>query len=472
MAKLPIVGGMYKMQSRRFDVQRAVNFYAIASEVGTSKEPTALRSVPGLVDFAEFEDSPYRGMIATDQGRAFAVFGDSFYEIATSGTVTEIGTLNTATGFVGIEENGFQIIVVDGVEGWIFTIATDTWEQITDVAFPPCRTVTFQDGYFVVPKVNTNEYYISGINDGLSWDALDFGTAESSPDNLVTVISDNGNLWLFGDRTTEVHANTGDAVFPFSRISGAVTEVGCAAAFTVQTFNNTLAWLGVDRQGRGVVWQANGLTAQRISTQAIEALIATVPNLSGAYAYVYHEEGHVFYCLQIPGISTTLCYDAAVNLWHERASIDSETGELTQHRGAGQMFFAQKNLIADREDGKIYHQSLAFYDFAGAPIKRQRTFPHIADEKRLVTHASLELDMETGIGNASGQGSDPQIVLRYSDDGGFTWSNEIWRSFGALGDYMKRVVWRKLGASRDRVYEITITDPVFVQINGAYLNAT
>jgi hypothetical protein len=461
------------MDALSFDCQRAINLYTIISETGTSKEPTSLRGCAGLSLFATAGDGPHRGSITAANGRGFTVSGTGFYEIATDGTATLRGSLSTSQVAVSMaENNGGQIMIVDGSAGYIFTMGTNNFAAISDPDFPNGDTVTFIDGYFVVNEPDTQKYYISAINDGTSWDALDFGTASNDPDNLVAVIASNGNLWLLGESSIEAHANTGDADFPFSRISGAVIQTGCAAAATVRKFDNSIAWLGQDEQGRGVVWRAEGYSAKRLSTQAIEKRIAEVSDLSDAYAWVYHEQGHVFYALQIDGLNTTLVYDGSTGLWHERAYTNALTGEYERHLGATTFFFNQKVLVGSRADGKVYEMSHSYYSDAGQEMVRERITPHIQDEKRLVPHSSLELDMEVGVGLASGQGSDPQIMMQYSDDGGRTWSAEMWRTIGAIGRYKTRVRWMRLGMARDRVYKFRISDPVEVQINGAYLNAT
>jgi len=79
---------------------------------------------------------------------------------------------------------------------------------------------------------------------------------------------------------------------------------------------------------------------------------------------------------------------------------------------------------------------------------------------RRINHRMIELEMECGKGTVSGQGSDPQIMLRYSDDGGYVWSSEDWRGVGALGNYQTVVRWRNRGQSRERIYEVVMTDPV------------
>lgn len=466
------VGGSYKMDATQYDCQRAVNLFPIASEVGSSKEPSALRSIAGYELYANIGGGNIRGMKATGNGRSFIVSGFLVYELLADGTLTFRGNLGTGTGVVSIEENGLQLMLVDGAGGYILDFATNVFSAISDPDFPPCDSVTFQDGYFIVSKRGTSEYYISALYDGLSWDVLDFGRADSNPDTLVAVVADGGNLWCFGNISIEVHQNTGDVDFPYQRISGAVTQVGCLSWSTIKSYDNALVWLGRDDNGGAVVWKSTGYTAGRISTQAIEAILATAPTFVGSYAYVYQEQGQIFYCLQVTGLKTTLVYSVSTGLWHERQYKNPISGNFEQHRGSCHMYFNGRNLIGDRQTGVIYEQRLGLYTFNGEPIYRKRITPHIQDEKRNLTFSSVELDMETGVGLVSGQGSDPLIMMQYSDDGGLTWSNERMAPVGKLGKYRNRVRWSRCGSGRNRVWSFAYTEPTFCQLNACYVNAT
>ncbi len=194
--------------------------------------------------------------------------------------------------------------------------------------------------------------------------------------------------------------------------------------------------------------------------------------MEDSYSWVYHQDGHIFYVLQIPGLDTSLVYDGTTQQWHERAYRDTDTGDYELHRGACHMFFNNKNLVCDRENGKVYELSLSVYSDNGDPMIRERISPHIQDEKKYINVNSFELDVEQAVGLTSGQGSDPMMMMSYSHDGGNTWSSELWESLGAKGNYNTRVRWRQLGVGRDRVWKVKVSDPVFVQINEAYINAT
>ena len=467
---IPLVGPSYEMEAVSFDAQRTVNMYPLVSETGTSTSVNALRSCPGLELEYSFNSGPIRGGIES-QGRAYFVAGSDFYEVLADGTTTYHGSLDSATSYVTIEENPTQLMVLDGDDGYIFTKATDALTKITDSGFPsPANSLTFQDGYFIV--ASDTYYAISALNNGLSWSAADRQTVESNPDNIVSIKSDSSNVWIFGQKNTEVHANTGAAAFPFSRIPGAIIETGCAANATVREIDNRVIWLGTDENGDAIVWASNGYNAQRISTQAIERKIAESTNFNQSVAWVYHERGHAFYCLNVKSVNTTLCYDLSTGLWHERVYRNTSSGAEEQHRGQVHVFFNQKHLVGDRALGKVYDMRLDVYDDAGDIRQLDRITPTFDNENALVSYGQIELDMEVGQGTDTGQGSDPQIMMRYSDDGGYTWSDWLYRSIGKIGEYKTRPKWNKLGRSRDRVFHFRVTDPVFVQYNKLILNGT
>jgi hypothetical protein len=461
------------MDSVQFDNQRSINLFPIASEVGTSKSPNALRSVPGYVEFADLGGGPIRNALKTANGKAWVVSGYDLYQVNTDGTGTLRGTLLTGVSRVSMAENGTQLMIVDGTYGYILDMDTNTFSQITDVDFPADPTnCTFLNGYFIVAAGGTANAYRSDIYDGLAWDPLNTSRADTNPDNLVGVYADHGNLWMIGEVSGEVWQPDPSEDFGFSAIPGATIQTGCAAIGTFCQFDNSVAWLGIDQYGRGVVWKAVGYDVQRISTQAIEARISQADNFTDSYAYVYHEQGHIFYCLQIRTLDTTLVYDGATGVWHERAFNNPTTNQMQQHRGSCHFFFDQKNLIGDRQTGKIYNQDLSLNSFDGGYIRRRRISPHIQKEKQELVYSSVELDVQTGVGLTTGQGSDPQIMMKYSNDGGETWSNERWVTMGKIGKYKTRVRWSRCGTARDRVFWWEITDPVFVQMNACYINAT
>lgn len=492
--KLDFVGAAYTGRSRNLNAQRCVNLYP-EIDPANGKNVMALYGTPGLSLFVYLGTAPMRGM-HTLKDVIYGVSGSKLYKILANGTASELGTLLSSSGRVSMADNGTQIMIVDGDYGYIYNINTGGFAQVVDADFPGADVVTFMDGYFIFNKPGTGSYMITSLYDGTAVDALDIKTAERDPDLLISLINDHGELWLFGEYTTEVHYNSGAASFPFERMNGVVIEEGIVARWSVVKFDNSTMWLAQNKQGKGYVVRANGYTPQVVSTRAIEYQISTYPTISDAYAYSYTEEGHRFYVLTFPTGNATWVYDATTGLWHERSSYG-----VGRHRAGSYVFFNGKHYVGDYLDGDIYEMSLDYLDDRGDPIERIRAGQYIHNRMKPLFVHRLAVDMETGVGTtgavvsatyiadgtyaAGGQitaagvinstlsGADPKAMLRWSDDGGHTWSNEHWAGIGKMGEYKKQVIWNRLGyTNNSRAFELKITDPVKVAILDANIELT
>lgn len=464
--KIGLVGPSYQERSLPFDAQRTINLYPVSDPKG--KETTALYGTPGLSLFSTCGVGPGRGCFAAANGRAFVVANSGLYELSSAGIATFRGTLDTSSGIVSIDENGLQLAICDGTSVYIFTYATNVFAKVVDVDLPSAGTLTFIDGYFVISKNSSGSFYISALYDGTSWASLDFATAESSPDELLRVFNAVGQLWLFGTKTTEIWTNTGASTFPFERISGAKMETGILAPHTAVAVDNSIFWVGRDNIGSGIVYRAQGFSPQRISTNPIEIMIQAAPTPSTLRAYTYQQDGHTFYVITGGGMDTTLVYDISTQQWHERAFLNP-FGEFEPHLGACGMYAFNQQLVISRVNGKVYTMSLDLFSDDGSEIAAERIFTHLSDEGKRIRFNQLEIAMETGVGLQTGQGSDPQITLWMSRDGGKTYSNGYSTSFGAVGNYKARAVWRRLSIADDIVFKVRITDPIKRILIGAYL---
>jgi hypothetical protein len=507
------------------------------------KEPGFLNRAPGLRFLANMGDGPIRGLWQFG-GYAYAVSGEVLYKIDSLWRTTPIGAVAGATGPVSMVDNGTQLFIACNGPSFIYNSLTNQFAQITDPDFPGAVTVGYLNGYFVFNEPNSQRLWITQLLDGTSIDPLDFASAEGSPDGLISVLVSHREAWLFGTNSVEVWYDSGAADFPLTPVQGAFNEIGCIAAFSVAKLDNGIFWLGADARGQGIVYRANGYTAQRVSTHAIEWQIQQYENMTDAIAYTYQQDGHAFYVLIFPSANTTWVYDVATSMWHERAAFIN--GDFTRHRSNCQMSFNGEVVVGDHELGNIYAFDLNVFDDDGAVQKWLRSWRALPtgtnDLKRTAQH-SLQLDAETGAIDASvttppvivdisdadsklltesnnvivwevatldslltesgdvivqedgglmyydgssdtggailvqkalitANGIDPQVMLRWSDDGGHTWSNSHWRSMGKTGAYNTRVIWRRLGMTlklRDRVYEVSGTDQTKIAIMGAEL---
>jgi len=469
----PILGQSYVARSVNAADSRMVNLFPEATPQA-GKTAGFLNRAPGLRLLATLGTGPIRGLWSPDPNGlyAYVISGNTFYRIDTSYTAEAYGYVS-GTGQVSMADNGTQLFIASNPDGYIFNMTTLIFAPITDVDFPGAVTVGYLDGYFVFNEPNSQRVWTTVLLDGSSVDPLDFASAEGSPDGLVSLIIDHREAWLFGTNSVEVWYDAANAGFPLTRIQGAYNEIGCVAAYSVAKLDNGVFWLGGDARGEGIVYRTNGYTGQRVSTHAIEWQIQQYGDISDAIGYTYQQDGHAFYVLIFPSAGATWVYDVATDNWHERAAWVN--GEYTRHRSNCQMAFNHQVIVGDYNDGRVYAFDLETYSDDDQPqrwLRSWRALPQ--DQNTLVRTAqhSLQLDAETGVGLNSGQGDAPEAMLRWSDDGGHTWSNEHWSSMGAIGAYGTRTFWRRLGMTnklRDRVYEVSGTDPVKIAIVGANL---
>ena len=469
--KSPILGSFSAVRSPNAADNQLINLFPeMIPEAG--KEPAFLQRAPGLRFLAYVGNGPVRGLW-TFGDYGYAVSGNKLYQIDSMWVVTEKGTV-AGSGPVSMVDNGTQLFIAAGATGYIYNAGTDVFAQITDPDFPGASTVGFIDGYFVFTEPNSQKFWVTALLDGTSVDPLDFASAEGSPDNLVSLIVDHREVWLFGQTSVEVWYNAGLPDFPLSRIQGAFNEIGCAAPYSVAKLDNGVFWLGADARGRGIVYRSQGYNGQRISTHAVEWQIQQYADISDATAYTYQQDGHSFYVLNFPSADITWVYDVATLSWHQRAGWLNN--RYTRHRGDCQMAYNAEIVVGDYLAGAIYAYDPEVYTEAGTVqkwLRSWRALPTGTNNLSRTTHHALQLDCESGVGlDGEQQGTDPQVMLRWSDDGGHTWSNEHWKSMGRIGETGARVIWRRLGMTmklRDRVYEVSGTDPVKIAIMGAEL---
>ena len=432
----------------------------------------ALYPTPGLDFYAQLINGAVRGVHTVSGGATMiACVGVIVYSINSQAVATQIGSLLTNSGRVWIADNGLQIYFTDGANRYACTIAnpSGTFAQVTDGAFTGASSLGVSDNYFVYGQQNSQQWSASNQLSTVT-SALSFSSKDGAPDNLVAVNVNNRYVYLLGEKTTETWIDVGTFPFPFSRIPGSNSQHGCAAPNSIYNLGETFAFLAQDDRGQGIVVMANGYTFNRISTHAVEnSLQGQVIN--DAIGYTYQLEGHECYVLIFPTADLTWVYDLTTQLWHKWLSLDID-GQFHRHRSNCACVFQGKVIVGDYENGMLYILSNSTYTENGNTIRRLRRAPHlVADFQREYFH-ELQIQFQPGVGLQTGQGSNPQAMLRWSDDGGATYGNEHWTTIGAVGAYKNRAIWRRLGWARDRIFEISISDPVNAVIVSANLKAS
>lgn len=481
--KLDIVGAAYEHQSQDVNFQKCINMY-LTSAGPEGRGRAALVPTPGLTLVADLGDEPIRGMYAVGL-LIYVVVGDSIYKLTVnnlSKQVTNseiIGTIGTTVGSVGISSNPTQVIFVDGSSsGYIWTEGTTTFSTITDGDFDGGTDVQFLNGYFVVNVPDSSVIQTSALNDGTSWDALDIATVESGPDDVVGLSTSKGELWAFGTDTTEIWYDAANVSgIPLSPRTGLEIQIGCQAPDSITRVDDFIIWL----DDRGFIVQSGISSYQRDNNSAYQVQIISTPalanelsqytSLADGIGSTYTDRGNIIYQISFPNQKKTWAYNYTTKLWHQLEYHDSTN--FTDDHHLLQYTVANKNIFLGGgvRDGKIYVIDEDVYTDAGEVITRTRTTKHNNQEFQLVGLDVLEIRMESD-SLPTGDGSDPQLTLRYSNDGGHTWSHHLNRSTGKLGEYAKRIRWNRLGIGSEWVFELTFNDPIKFSIIDAAVTIT
>lgn len=516
------VGGANAPGAQFWDSQTCVNYYPEASPTKTSKTAAALFGCPGLVPLvnapgggapgfsstmtawpkpSSVTNLPVRGTwVLPGSATALVVIANTCYlsKITTSGssttpgaiTLTSVGTLKTSSGPVRIRDNGVGgvAVMVDGPNGYYYVYGTGganvgpvgTFTNITDPNWLGANTVCEIDGWWIFNQPGTQTFYTNAAPYSTAFAGSYYALKDASTDQLVGVVESKEELWLVGERTTEIWYDAGGQYFPFQRLVGTMLQVGCKAVGSIARFasggQDGLIWFGRSDRGENVVVKTQGFGTVVVTTPAVSDAIATYTTTSDAIGYTYQEDGHEFYVLTFPSADVTWVYDGSQPpelAWHQRLSYDPYAQAFHRHRSNCYMNFAGMRVVGDYQNGTLYQLTRSAYTDAGWPLYAKRRAPHVwnKEDRERVFMASLQVDFAPGQGNASGFGSNPQATLRISRDGGATFGQPVNAPLGQIGNFRNRTIWRKLGMSRDAVFEISVMDPVNRDIVGATLKA-
>jgi hypothetical protein len=485
MPDFGFVGASYTTPSIYQDAQECINFYPEIDPTKGQGERgvVALYPTPGLTEEIQLLPAEVRGMrTLSGQQYAIAVSGNRVYKIDLNLTATQVGTLTTSTGPVSIADNqmtteGLTAYLADGVNRYYYVVSTNTFVTLpsSDGAWKGASICDTVDNYIIYNEPDTQNFSSTDLGSPLSTQAW-YGSKDGSPDNLVSLIVDHRQIYLLGEVTTEVWVDVGSQIsglltFPFQRISGTSSQNGCGAPFSVARFAESFMFLARDTLGTATIGIQSGYEYKRLSTHAVENTLIGV-DVSDARAWTYQVEGHEFYVITFPTADLTWVYDLATQQWHKWLWWNTNTATYHRHRSNCGIAFAGKNLVGDWENGKIYSVGFDTYTDNGGIIRRLRRAPHLTTDLQRQYFDEFQIQFQPGVGLSTGQGQNPQAMLRWSNDGGSTWSNEHWTSIGKQGNYVNRAIWRRLGWSRDRIFEVAITDPVKAVIVSANLKAS
>jgi hypothetical protein len=465
-----------------------------------------------------YADPPYAiitGSIATATSIVtLTVTAVSYGSLAVGTTIIGAGIpANTIIKSLGTGTGGTGTYILSGTS---LTVSSETMyaEQFTilpstDGAFTGGNVVDVNDNYFIYNRPNSQQFAVSDILSPIT-QALSFGSKFTSPDNLVSLIASNGQLYLLGEKSSEVWQDQGTFPLAYQRIPGSATQQGIIAPFSVARCANSFAYVSQNIRGQNQIVYMNGYTPQRISTHAVENSLLD-QYTADAIAYTYQLEGHEVYVVSFPTIDITWAYDFTTQLWHKWLWVDSNN-VYHRHRSNCAAVFQDIVVVGDWQNGNLYQLNQSTYTDNGGEIRRLRRAPHLVADLQRQYFDELQIQFQPGVG-AGGFSRDrntylgdpytiplddpliigvqeiavlgnagqitpndtlynPKAMLRWSNDGGSTWSKEYWQDIGQQGKYTHRAIWRRLGWARDKVFEVVVTDPVKAVIVSANLKAS
>ncbi len=474
---LPIANGSYLSDSLPISAQECVNWYPNVVQAPALSQETLL-GTPGTEALSSSGEVKQINRGSWNLGGVpYFVNGDGLYRLESDlSTVTSLGDIS-GSGRVAMADNGTQLCIVvpsesagDPSTGYIFTSDPDTLTTISDPDFKANgepQYPAFIDGFFVF-TTDSKKFIISALNDGLSYNALDFGTAEADPDDIVAPVVFRNQLFIGGSETLEAFQNIGGADFPFQR-AGLFIEKGVKAPFSIVNSNDTFMFIGGGKNESPAIWALQGNTAVKTSTTAIDSILQrfTSEEIDESFAWSYAQKGAYFVGFSLP--TTTLVIDTITGRWHERKS------QITDGRGAVDTIRSRINslvsaygkvLVGDSQDGRIGSLDPDIYTEYGNNIIRRVATQPFQNNMKSFSVPSIELTMEAGVGNSDVP--DPKVRMERSRDGGKTFSFSRTRDIGRIGEYTRRTIWRRNGrAARFEVFRFTLSDavkPVIIQL--------
>ncbi|MBR7729492.1 packaged DNA stabilization protein [Acinetobacter nosocomialis] len=453
---IPFVGQSYHMKDWAVDCQRTLNLYPQTVESGNAPQVSALLPTPGLI--AKYELSgPVRGLYTLSEGM-LAVVGNKLFLLKNE--ALEIGNVY-GNNLVKFADNRIDVLIIGEPDTYIFNLESKKLTTLTGGGFLGATDVTFLDSRFIVLNPASDQIQWSGLLN-TDFTALSYATAEANSDKLVRIFTQNGQLWLIGERTTEIWHSTGNTDQPFLRVSGAYINCGCIAKNSLAQFGTGLIWLSQTDVGQGQVVMTEGYQVKRISNHAMEQEFAGYDRLDDAIAYSYQQEGHSFYVLSFPKANKTWCFDGSTGMWHERSYYNLDA-QHERHRSQVHCFYKGKHYVGDHTNGIIYELSLDAETDNGRLIMRERITPVINPQAQRLIFDELEVLIQAG----QKSNREPIVMLDWSDDHGQTWSFDRQETLGKVGEWNKRLIFRRLGQAFNRVFRLRLTDSSRLIILGA-----
>lgn len=422
--------------------EKIINMIVLDNPEGSrTKQLTTIR--PGLSTLATMATANCRGMAVNESAsELYVVMGNKFYELNTSFTATERGTLSSSTGVVQIKV-GLDNVAINPVGGgstaYYFIPSSNTFSAVVDADYPTLATLDYVDNVFIGNKPADREWQYSDINDFSSW-SVNFADAEARADNIVRMIVVNRDVWILKQNNCEIWRNSGD-VFTFDPIQW--HPYGCVAAMSAVVARNSVYWLGRDDKGGIAIYKTQGYDVTVLSPPGISYKLTSLSTISDAEAYSYvTDDNHVFILWTFPTADLTICYNVTNNTYSEWQNSTSNRFPIR-----GMAYFNNKIVIGNPSSAVLSLLSKSNVDDAGTDFSFQIITPTIISGRKLIFCHRAEIDFESGGGGSN------EITVSKSVDGGNNYTSLGTQAAGTTST--KRMFYSNLGSGYTWTFKIT-----------------
>lgn len=449
---LPLATGAGGSRSPFVSDAELVNLMLVPNPAG-SPRPFAITDTPGLLDINIGEGASLMRGLLSHSDRLWFVKGTGLWY--SNGTVETqvVGGVGSIAGTARVRMVGTdtdEIVVVADSNTYLATTSTIT--AIT----PPVGTyidAAWVDGSTVYARSGTDEFYISSIDDPTTIAALDFSTADGAADRLVGLAVNHRDVILFGEKHAEFWYNTGAASFPFERAQPGIAERGCFSVGSIAKHGGATYFLGDDFR----VYSIEGYRPTVVSTPWVDRYIKLSIGLpANVYSGTYSHDGQSFYILGL-GVAGAIVYDIGGGTWHVRTpAITAPTFIGVATRGLDIAIYAAYNSASSY--GELYKFDHATYrdsDAGGSDTTRTLTCPAIDGGGTRLFESEVEMSMEQVDGGSPGT-----VTLKYSDDGGTTYTTH-----SAQSTNQSRVRWTRCGSFYRRIHRFEFTTNARVAVS-------
>jgi hypothetical protein len=383
-----------------------------------------------LVDFAGYKNVvtllpnvPGRGIYSSFRGdRMVIVLGNAVYKVQLFGSVyavgAAVGVLQTTDGDVFMaENNASQIVITDKSHLYVYNWFTGTF-LTSGIDFPtggqysvfPMTSpgyVAFQNGRIITVDLETNNWYLSGINDALQWNTAStannhayVGSLQTKPDTVQAAVPLPGggnNLMLFGHTVCEQWQDTGGALFPYQRSSTLNIDYGCLNASSIAELDNYIVWLAASEQSGPTIMVTDGGREKAISTDGIDFKMANITDPTNCTGFLFRQDGHLIYQFTFVTDNLSYIYDFNTEMFF---SVSDEN--LNYHIARNVVFFKNDYYFVSLNGGNLYQFGTQYTNFEYAPDDIQQmpririTPPMRLDSQRMFIIKSVGFTLENG----------------------------------------------------------------------------